>query len=821
MMFESDIAKYLNKFEDSSIIMQVFRRSHHTKNFRYYYTKWLVYTALCIFLLMLAPPITYSIEETAKLSGKILDSRGDPIPSVRVQLPESKKQAFSDIHGNYLFEGISSVSHIIKVSRIGFRSFDTTIMIINKKNNILDIKLIESDIITDEVVVTGTRSYKNIETLPMPIDVITKSEIHNDGFTSLDEILSQQLGLPLVDDHGRGVQMQGLNSDFSLILINGEPVSGRTGGILDISRFNVSNVNRVEVVKGPSSSLYGSNALAGVINLITEKPNKPLSVSMSGKYANYNSVDLNAELRGAAFDKKFGYNLFVNRFNTDGYSQDPSAIFKTIPENTKYTLNGELYYDLGQIASLKLGSRYMQESDANRFFITDYINNNPDSAVTFPVREIVDNNEYNASFNIKHESSNRYSLEARFYGTGYSTETCNLVDSSGALRDSYKFEQKTGKAEIQSTALLGSHQIVGGFGAIYDNVNGPRIASGSQSQTQFYGYLQEDWQALGSLDFIASLRYDANSNYPSNFSPKVAASWRPITDLVIRGSVGTGFKAPDFEQLYLDWTNSLEGYTVLGTKYVKEGLAKMQSQGLIRQILIDPSSLQALKPEHSLAFDFGFTYNFEEFLDCKLNLFRNQISGLINFLPIALKSNGLRLHTYTNVDEVYTQGVEANVKLGFLSNFSLELYYQYLETADIKVQDSIRQGRMWKRDPVTNQDRKVQLSEYGGLFNRSPHTANIKLLYNNNELGIYASLRGLLRSRYGYADQNGNFILDADNEYHPGYALWYLTASKDLFKYFTIQAGMDNILDKTGKNIQFATSGRTYWVNLIFNYIID
>src|SRR5699024_10970709 len=124
------------------------------------------------------------------------------------------------------------------------------------------------------VVVTATKSSRKLADVPMPVDIIGKDQIQSSGSNRLDELLSEQTGLSIVNDHGFGVQMQGLGPEYTLILVDGEPVIGRTAGTLDLKRISLSDVERIEILKGPSSSLYGSDALAGVINIITKKGSK-------------------------------------------------------------------------------------------------------------------------------------------------------------------------------------------------------------------------------------------------------------------------------------------------------------------------------------------------------------------------------------------------------------------------------------------------------------------------------------------------------------------------------------------------------------------
>ena len=325
---------------------------------------------------------------------------------------------------------------------------------------------------------------------------------------------------------------------------------------------------------------------------------------------------------------------------------------------------------------------------------------------------------------------------------------------------------------------------------------------------------------MNTLDIIGSLRYDNSNLYADNLSPKLAASWKPVSDLTLRASIGTGYKSPDFEQLYLNWTNTTEGYTVLGAKFVDDGLKQLAASGQISDSIIKNIHVNPLQPEKSIAFDIGGTYSSNDFYEIRINIFRNNITNLIDFLRLAVKSNGQNLDTYTNVSKMLSQGAEIKLRVNPLKYFAVDISYQYLETADDNVVDSIKSGKIITRD-VNNVERKMTLADYGGLFNRSKHSGVIKFIYSNEELGLISSLRSIFRGKYGLADANGNLILDDPREYAPGYAIWNFTVSKQLIKYFIIQGGIDNIFNKKGPNTQFITPGTTVFVNLTFNYNLD
>ena len=124
-----------------------------------------------------------------------------------------------------------------------------------------------------EVMVSANKTEKPFVELTVPAKIISRAEIENSGHSRLNDIISEQVGIITVPGFGgsEGVQLQGIDPEYTLILIDGLPIIGRVAGILDLSRISLGSVERIEIIKGASSSLYGSEALGGVINIITNK----------------------------------------------------------------------------------------------------------------------------------------------------------------------------------------------------------------------------------------------------------------------------------------------------------------------------------------------------------------------------------------------------------------------------------------------------------------------------------------------------------------------------------------------------------------------
>ncbi|MEN9952671.1 MAG: hypothetical protein RLZZ520_939, partial [Bacteroidota bacterium] len=142
----------------------------------------------------------------------------------------------------------------------------------------------------DEVVVTATRTPRLMGNIAIPVTVINSKTVYQNGSLRLNDILAEQTGINIVEGFGKGVQVQGLSSEYTLILIDGEPLIGRTGGVLDLSRISVRNIRKIEIVKGPSSSLYGSEAMGGVINIITDGAGQN-KTDVGLRYGRFNTLD--------------------------------------------------------------------------------------------------------------------------------------------------------------------------------------------------------------------------------------------------------------------------------------------------------------------------------------------------------------------------------------------------------------------------------------------------------------------------------------------------------------------------------------------------
>lgn len=402
----------------------------------------------------------------------------------------------------------------------------------------------------------------------------------------------------------------------------------------------------------------------------------------------------------------------------------------------------------------------------------------------------------------------------RSYWSQYQTQSDLFDIKTDTAYDDAFFRQSLWKEELQSENILDSHQILTlGAGFTRENVVATRYDS-KKILSNYFLYAQHEWHPDARWNVLTGLRYDMPSTYHSQLSPKIAAQYKWNRHWSFQGSVGMGYRAPDFRQLYLSFSNPIVGYSVLGTKEVESGLAKMQQQGQIAQIYIQPDKTDAdLKPESAVAYNLGGTYAGNAGWKVHLNFFRNDIKDLIDTRTIAMKTNGQPIYSYYNVHRVFTQGMETDATLPLLSkSLVISGGYQFLIARDKQVVKDIRNGKSFLRDPETGETRKMTMEDYGGLFNRSRHNFNLKVYYTRGTWSVNTRL--VYRSRFGFADLNGDNILNADNEYAPGYALFNLDIGKTFWSdKLNVQAGVKDLFNYKDPEHLSYVPGRTWYVS--------
>ena len=656
----------------------------------------------------------------------------------------------------------------------------------------------------DSVVVTATRSERKLSNVTVPVTIINSKSIQQIGALRLSDVLKEQPGLTLTSGFGAGIQLQGLNPDYTIILINGEPLVGRTAGVLDLNRVALGNITKIEIVKGPSSSLYGSEAMAGVINIITDGTTKiPLQASI--RYGTYKTID--AGIHQTASSKSIIYQGYYNYFSTDGYSIRPSSASRVTTPIHRFTTNQQFKYNLNNKTHLLVGIRFTNEQIENDISVTN-------GGTTIHSNGKEKNTDYNISNTINHRFTNFLKTSFRYYVTQYNT-TQNLLTISGApyvdLLDHLfnRIENQTDwVVNKKLTATFG-----GGF--VNEGVKSSRYDSEKIRKTNAnqYAFSQWEWTPNSKLILIGGIRFDNNQTYASAWSPKASMLYKINKHHKIRLSIGEGFKAPDFRQLYLDFTNAAAGaYSVFGAAQAQKVISQLNTLGQIGALYNNFYQLKALQPEYATGTHLSWEFEPNAKNILSVQLFRNDIRNLIEVQQVGAYITGAQIYSYLNIGRAFTTGLELEIKHQLSNVFSISTAYQYLETGDKDQIAQIKSGIVYTRD-ASGLSRRLNISEYVGLPNISKHKAQLKFNYNNQN-GLFGNLRVLYRSKWAVNNTNGNEVYDNGDSFAKGYIALHLAIGKDYLNGIGFQIGCDNMLNYIDAINLPNLPGRTFFTTL-------
>jgi outer membrane receptor for ferrienterochelin and colicins len=509
----------------------------------------------------------------------------------------------------------------------------------------------------DDVVVTATRSERKLSNVAVPTKVITQKTIQQAGSLRLSDVLNEQAGLFLTNGFGTGVQMQGLNPDYTIILINGEPLVGRNAGVLDLNRLTVGNIKKIEIVKGPSSSLYGSEAMAGVINIITEKPVET-KFNTSVRYGTYNTLDAN--VGGSIHWGKLGINAFVNSYTSDGFSIRPNTATRTVAPLFRLTNQLQISYPFSAKTKLDVTLRYSYEHIKNEYAVSN-------GGITTYSKGKEIHNDYNIAPVITHTFNSKLKTALRLYASQF-TATQDLNNAGTSLYHDVLSHRFT-RAENQTDYILNKNiSFNAGVGYTQEGVRSSRYDNEDDRKLNHiaYGFAQAEIIPIKNLTIIGGFRYDYNQLFTAAFSPKLAAMYKVNGKLKFTASIGRGFKAPDFRQLYLNFTNSAAGgYSVFGTLEAQSQINKLAAAGQIQSYEDDYYKLKDLKPEFSTGINVGTQWQVNSKANISINLFRNDIENLIDTRLVASYKSGAQIYSYLNVKNAFTTGgdIEASYRI--------------------------------------------------------------------------------------------------------------------------------------------------------------
>lgn len=470
-------------------------------------------------------------------------------------------QQISDANGVIYLEKTKG-KYSITVSSYGFELYQEIVDVSTlRKISLKEIQLI------DDVVVTAQSKAVSIESAVQKITVINADQIEKSGANNLADILTYQTGIRLAQDNilGSSMDLGGISGQNVKILIDGVPVIGRQNGNVDLSQINLNNVERIEVVEGPLSVNYGSNALAGTVNIITKKKSKKgFSIELNPFYetiGNYNlSGAVSANKNGHILTLDGGRNYFDGWTETDDFVEFPEERLADT-NRVKAWKPKEQYYGG---ARYLYGTKKYEVSVYGKYFDELIVNRGMPSA---PFYESAFDDYYSTTrldagissrFDFKNSkltslfAFNKFIRKKNTYFKDL-TDLSQVLSQTEGAQDTSRFNQLM--ARIIYSGELGdkvSYQL--GADLNHSTGWGRRIDNGSREIGDYAGFLSVDWKITDSLILKPGVRYAHNTAYESPIIPSLNLLYR-VKKVSIRAAVARGFRAPDLKELYMDFVD--------------------------------------------------------------------------------------------------------------------------------------------------------------------------------------------------------------------------------------------------------------------------
>jgi outer membrane receptor for ferrienterochelin and colicins len=582
------------------------------------------------------------------------------------------------------------------------------------------------------VVVTATRTPIPLGKGPLPVVVIDREDIELSGAEDLAGILAQAPGVDIDRSYlGATVRLRGLDPDQVLILIDGQRVLGRKGGAQDLSRIPLESIDRIEIVEGAAAALYGSDAMAGVIHIHTRAPKAALEAEGHARGGTLGTADVDTSVgwsnEGSA--GRVGVALHAN----GAFDRDSSDAASTIPEVRQVSTTLDLMLEPSSNVDVNIDGSYVV-TDARAVglgtggAVLDRRNLTEDARLS--VRPMLG------------EPGNGLSaqISAGLYRDQY------LSDQRGAAAlDTYEETRETiGQLQVQGDRTLGEHTLTAAFDSLVESMESARIVGTGQRQRM--GLVAQDvWTHEGSvrLQVVPSARVDVDSQFGSWPTGRMAVRVDPHPRLALQASGGSGFRAPTFRELYLNFDNSAVGYRVDGST--------------------------DLKPERSVGVAGGTTWTGES-LWWGL---RGSHDVLVNLITTDLieTGNGPDRYGYVNVNEAQSTGGTATLGINPSSVFEVDGSYTLTLARDTQAE------RL--------------------LTGRAPHRGTVALRVGppTTVLNIRAGIEG---PRPFYPDADGDGYVET--EWMDAWAGVDLTMTQRLAPGWTCTVGVENLLDAGDAN---------------------
>ena len=625
------------------------------------------------------------------------------------------------------------------------------------------------------VVVTGSGHHQRLKSTTTPVHVISSQEIREQGITTFDDALIRMMPQASMAPNSMGtfLRLNGLGNKYILVLINGQKLSGDISNNIDLSRINMSRVKRIEVLDGAASSLYGSDAIAGVINIITDQPtDEEISVTNNLKVSGHGILTESVGLD--IYKGHIGSYTSFTHDRADSYQNNNLEYVKGSDTETQETIAPYFTGYRSSVITQKFTYNPTQHLALHAGLDYSYkITNRPETREDIPGGTDYEMRYKGFRWNIGgiYKFNNRNSIQADFtvdrfrYGKEYDVETKDY-----AVGD-YVQSKKQRSMEGQVKAILGlSSNSTTIFGA--DWHKDYLTASSGNIEEHVYNiaaYAQHEMKFLKDFTATLGLRLTHHETFNQRLTPKVTVMYAP-GDFRFRATYSAGFRAPGLDELYYHYFSVNRGkpQIIFGNK--------------------------DLAPEKSHYFSLNAEYR-TQFIAMSITGYLNRIKDMVVRKNINVDDNTLRMlqeefpemtadqaaklerySLYQNRDEGDVKGIQADISVNLFQGFNFSASYAYTY------------ARTKSEEEWTLLERSIR------------HAATIAANYHHTwgKYRLNVNINGKLQSKTYYPDYE-----DA-----PGFGLWNLhtTHTIDCAKWVILEPciGIDNLFDKVDRRIDSA-----------------
>ena len=624
----------------------------------------------------------------------------------------------------------------------------------------------------DEVVVTAAGREQQVKDAPASVSVITRETLEQAPYRQITDALLDIPGVTITPGEGnsRDISIRGLGSAYTLILVDGKRLNSResrtNGGNIAESGLlpPVEMIERIEVVRGPMSSLYGSDAMGGVINVITRRIGDEWTGSFrvngtaqtDGDYGDY--FDAGVYASGPLIADTLGLQLAasMNRRAEDD-------ILTGSPERKDDSLSAKLGWSLSPDHDLLFEAAYYDQESIQTAGRTAAV-----SATAPEGTESI-------------QSQERFVYSINHSGMWGRATSQSFIQFEDATRKETNVNIKNTVAQTAWIVPIGAHIL--NVGAYYNfadlyapSGNGLTVdgrVRDAADRTQWALFAEDEWSLTSNFALTAGARLDDHDLYGSRISPRLYGVWKPAAGLIVKGGVSTGFRAPDIRQTLADWGQTSRGGNVYGNPDLEAETSLTYEASVIYEVGRD--------------LEIGLTAYQTDFEDKILRVTCVEAGAWCVSEPA--NSSGRFGTTYINVDEVRIRGLEA--------------------TLDARLTDSIT----FKATGTLNDSEQLTGTNAGAALNETPEAqASAALTFRPRN----SRVSGYVRAIYYGEEQQAALAISASNIIAPDYTTVDVGGSYIVNDKVTLRAGVQNLFnhEMTYEDYGYVNDKARVWAGL-------